>query len=208
VVQQALQQMGSIAESVSTAARRIEDLGRRSGEIGRITAVIEDIASETNLLALNAAIEAARAGEHGRGFAVVAGEVRRLAERTTQATHEIAETIQAVQQETSTAVEQMEAGTHLVEEGVAHTARAGTALEEIIVATRQVGDMIAQIATAATQQSATVSEINRNVAHIATLAQAAEGTMQQSAQTSRDLSGLAEDLKHLVGRFRLEGSGA
>ncbi len=204
IVQQTLEQMGAIAGSVRTTAERIEGLGQRSGEIGRITAVIEDIANETNLLALNAAIEAARAGEQGRGFAVVAGEVRRLAERTTQATREIAQTIQAVQRETATAVEQMEAGTHLVEQGVAHTAKAGTALEEIITASQQVGDMIGQIAAAATEQSATVSEINRNVAHIAALAQAAEGTVQQSARTSRDLSGLAEDLGQLVGRFRVQ----
>jgi methyl-accepting chemotaxis protein len=101
IVNEVLARMGSIAESVRAAAQRIDGLGQRSDQIGKIVAVIEDIASQTNLLALNAAIEAARAGEHGRGFAVVAGEVRNLAERTTSATKEIAETIRTVQEETA-----------------------------------------------------------------------------------------------------------
>lgn len=208
IVSGALARMESIADAVGSTAKRIEELGQRSDEIGRITAVIEDIANQTNLLALNAAIEAARAGEHGRGFAVVAGEVRRLAERTTAATREISTTIAAVQQETATAVEQMESGTRLVECGVAETAKAGTALQEIITASSDVGNMIGQIATAATQQSAAVSQINQSVAHIATITHEAEGAVQQSATTCGDLSSLAEDLRRLVGRFRLKSQTA
>ncbi len=208
IVNGALERMGSIAESVGATAKRIEELGKRSDEIGRIIATIEEIASQTNLLALNAAIEAARAGEHGRGFAVVAGEVRRLAERTTGATREISATIEAVQQETATAVAQMEAGTQLVELGVADTSKAGAALGEIITAAQQVGDMIAQIATASTQQTTAVSEINTNVAHIATIAQQAEATGQQSATTCGDLSSLTGELKQLVGRFKLDEDSA
>ncbi|MFP5226206.1 MAG: methyl-accepting chemotaxis protein, partial [Acidobacteriota bacterium] len=141
--------------------------------------------------------------EHGRGFAVVAGEVRSLAERTTQATREIAATIQAVQQETAMAVEEMEAGTQLVELGVTETAKAGSALQEIITSSQHVGDMIAQIATTANQQTAAVGEINTNVAHIATIAHRGEATARQSATTCEDLSTLAEDLQQTVGRFRL-----
>jgi len=80
IVEDVLERMRGIAQSVRESAAKIENLGTRSDEIGRIVGVIDEIAEQTNLLALNAAIEAARAGEQGRGFAVVAGEVRRLAE--------------------------------------------------------------------------------------------------------------------------------
>ena len=208
IVSGALVSMQSIAGSVGAAAQRIEELGQRSDQIGRIVAVIEDIASQTNLLALNAAIEAARAGEHGRGFAVVAGEVRNLAERTTAATREIAATIQAVQQETATAVAQMNEGTRLVESGVEETSKAGSALEEIIASSGHVGDMITQIATGASQQSAAVSEINTNVAYIAAIASQAEASAHESATTCESLSGLAADLQQLVCRFRLNDDAA
>lgn len=199
----ALLRMDSIARSVGTAAKQIKELGNHSDQIGKIVAVIEDIASQTNLLALNAAIEAARAGEHGRGFAVVAGEVRRLAERTTQATKEIGETIQAVQQKTGTAVAEMEAGTHEVEQGLDETSKAGAALQEIITAAQHVGEVIAQIATAASQQTSAMAEININVEHIAVITQEAETTVQQSVAACAELSTSAHNLKQLMGRFRL-----
>src|SRR5260370_42634924 len=97
-----------MAASVSAAAKKVEELGKSSDQIGRIIGVIDDIADQTNLLARNAAIEAARAGEQGRGFAVVADEVRKLAERTTTATKEIAQMIKNIQNETKVAVLAME----------------------------------------------------------------------------------------------------
>ena len=95
-----LTNMRVIADSVRGTAKKVEELGNRSDQIGHIVGVIDDIADQTNLLALNAAIEAARAGDQGRGFAVVADEVRKLAERTTKATKEIAEMIKNMQNET------------------------------------------------------------------------------------------------------------
>ena len=97
VVERALTSMRSISTSSSTSAERIAELSTSSGQIGKIVAVIDEVAEQTNLLALNAAIEAARAGEQGRGFAVVADEVRKLAERTTRATKEIAGMIEGIQ---------------------------------------------------------------------------------------------------------------
>jgi methyl-accepting chemotaxis protein len=203
IVNETLAKMQVIAESVRSTASRVEELGKSSDQIGRIIGVINDIADQTNLLALNAAIEAARAGEQGRGFAVVADEVRKLAERTTTATKEIAQMIQTVQQETKQAVGAMEEGTRQVEEGVATTNKAGEALREIIQMSEQVGDMIAQIATAATEQSSATDEINRSMEQISSLVKESASGAQQSAQACQDLSGLAFELQKIVSNFKV-----
>jgi methyl-accepting chemotaxis protein len=210
VVEQTLIKMQVIAESVRGTAGKVEELGKRSDQIGRIVGVINDIADQTNLLALNAAIEAARAGEQGRGFAVVADEVRKLAERTTMSTKEIATMIEAVQSDTRQAVEAMEQGTRQVVEGVVTTQKAGEALKEIIHMSQEVGDMVTHIATAATQQASATDDINNSMNQIARLLmESAEGA-QQSEKACQELSGLAFDLRKLVGNFRLpdERSGA
>jgi len=203
IVEDSVTRMRAIAESVRQTAQKVQGLGQRSDQIGKIIGVIDDIADQTNLLALNAAIEAARAGEQGRGFAVVADEVRKLAERTTQATKEIAEMIQQVQAETHRAVATMQAGTRQVEEGVEITGRAGESLRRIIEQAEQVGEIISHIATAATEQSAATSQVSNNVDRINQLvAESAEGA-QQAAQACEDLSRLAFDLQSVVARFRL-----
>jgi methyl-accepting chemotaxis protein len=187
----------------------MEELGKSSDQIGRIIGVIDDIADQTNLLALNAAIEAARAGEQGRGFAVVADEVRKLAERTTTATKEIAQMIKNIQDETKIAVGAMEQGTKQVEEGVASTAQAGDSLKEIIEMSEQVGEMITHIATAATEQSSATEQVNSNMDQIAKLVKESAVGAQQSAKACQDLSGLALDLQKMVGSFKLgEGNGS
>jgi methyl-accepting chemotaxis protein len=199
--------MKSIAESVEGTAKKMEELGRSSDQIGRIAGVIDDIADQTNLLALNAAIEAARAGEQGRGFAVVADEVRKLAERTTTATKEIAQMIKNIQDETKTAVTAMEAGTKQVEEGVTFTTKAGDSLKQIIHMSEQVGEMITHIATAATEQSSASEEINNNMEQISKLVKESAEGAKQSAQACQDLSGLALDLQKLVANFKLGSDG-
>ena len=161
IVEDVLERMRGIAQSVRESAAKIEQLGARSDEIGRIVGVIDEIAEQTNLLALNAAIEAARAGEQGRGFAVVAGEVRRLAERTAAATQEIAAVIQNVQTITVDAVRQMRSGTAAVEQGVEATGKAGESIQRIIREADTVGTMVAQIASSATQQAAATEQVTR-----------------------------------------------
>jgi methyl-accepting chemotaxis protein len=204
IVEETLSKMRAIADSVSSTAKKVEELGKSSDQIGRIVSVINDIADQTNLLALNAAIEAARAGEQGRGFAVVADEVRKLAERTTLATKEIAEMIRTVQQETKITVSAMEQGTREVQDGVNTTARAGDSLKQIIQMSEEVGEMITHIAAAATEQSSATEEINTNMDQIAKLVKESAIGAQQSAQACQDLSGLALDLQKLVSNFKIE----
>jgi methyl-accepting chemotaxis protein len=206
IVQQTLATMRTIAESTEKVASRISELGKNSEQIGRIVGVIRDIAEQTNLLALNAAIEAARAGEQGRGFAVVADEVRRLADRTTQATKEVSTMIESIQHDTRAAVDTMQQGGREVQAGVEKTAKSGHALNEIIRMSEQVGDMIMQIATAANQQSSTTDEINSNVLHISESTKSLSAATQETAQVSIELSNLAADLRKLVGQFKLSSS--
>ena len=204
VVRKAAEGMMSVAETVRTSASTVEALGKSSDEIGAIVAVINDIADQTNLLALNAAIEAARAGEQGRGFAVVADEVRKLAEKTTKATKEIADMIKTIQTETRGAISSMHEGTKQVEEGVQLAGEAGEALQQIVSSVERVTDMVRQIATAAEEQSATSEEITSNVSEISAAAEEnAEGIRQMSVATE-DLSRVAEELRAIVGTFVLD----
>ncbi len=207
VVEETLVTMRGIADSTSKVASTVTQLGKGSEQIGKIISVIDDIADQTNLLALNAAIEAARAGEQGRGFAVVADEVRKLAERTTKATKEIADMIESIQRETQNAVQAMEQEIKEVQVGVEKTSASGAALREIIKLSEDVGDMIATIATAATEQSATTGQINSNVSQISGSTQESSASAAQTSKACSDLSSLALDLQHLVKQFKLESAG-
>jgi methyl-accepting chemotaxis protein len=207
IVEDTLAKMRGIATTVGDTARKVQELGVSSDQIGEIIGVIDEIADQTNLLALNAAIEAARAGEQGRGFAVVADEVRKLAERTTKATKEIATMIKSIQVETKSAVKAMQAGTKQVEEGVETTTQAGASLKEIIQVSEQVGEMITHIATAATEQSSATEQVTVNVENISKISQESASGAQRSAKACHDLSGLALDLQNLVGQFKLSQDG-
>lgn len=203
VVAKTVKGMQRIADTVQESARTIGELGKSSDQIGEIVAVIDDIADQTNLLALNAAIEAARAGEQGRGFAVVADEVRKLAERTTKATKEIAAMIKNIQKETDGAVSVMEAGTKEVADGVKLANEAGQALNMIVEAVDKVNDMIAQIATASEEQSAAAEEISNSIEGIASITkETAEGSRQTST-ASYELSRMATELRGMVGQFKI-----
>jgi methyl-accepting chemotaxis protein len=204
VVTDTITGMRSINEAVSSSAQSVQELGKRGEQIGEVITVINDIADQTNLLALNAAIEAARAGEHGRGFAVVADEVRKLADRTTKATEEIAGSIQAIQNETTIAVDKMNAGTEEVTTGVQKAEQAGEALKQIVASAQDVSAMVQSIAAAAEEQSAASEQVSRNIEQIASVTrETSEGT-NQAAAAATQLSQRAETLQQLVGQFKTD----
>jgi len=204
VVSETVDGIKSIANVVKYSTDMVRELGKSSNQIGEIISVINDIADQTNLLALNAAIEAARAGEQGRGFAVVADEVRKLAERTTKATKEIATMIKKIQQDTSGAVNAMDEVSLEAGEAAKTADKAGTALQEIVKISQQLTDMVTQIASASEEQSSTSEHISRNVEAIsAVTGETASGT-QQIARTAEDLNRLTENLKTIVDRFHIE----
>jgi methyl-accepting chemotaxis protein len=202
-VQTTVQTIGALLESNQQTSSRIEELGRSSDAIGRIINVINEIAGQTNLLALNASIEAARAGEHGRGFAVVAGEVRRLAERTSEATKEIDQTVRAIQQGTAEAVEAMRSSMGHVQSGVDSARSAGEALSSIIHGSESVQKMVTQIAAAATEQSYSTQSVSTNVNEIAAIIEQTAASSQHSVEACQQLASLANELTGLVGAFKV-----
>ncbi len=204
-VEDTIHGMENIAEVVVSAASTVKKLGEDSEKIGEIINVINEIADQTNLLALNAAIEAARAGEQGRGFAVVADEVRKLAERTTGATKEIAEMITKLQEGTTETVISIEKGVHEVERGKEIAERSGKSMNEIVISSTRAMDLVTQVATASEEQSATSEEVSKNIEGINLVAQETAIGVEQIAIASEDLNRLTENLQGLIEQFNLDG---
>jgi len=195
--------MERISIATQTVAQKMDTLAKSSTEIGKVVDVIQEISEQTNLLALNAAIEAARAGEHGRGFAVVAGEVRRLAERTKNATSEISGTIRNIQTETHQTLEVMAHSQEAVQSGIKETAEASSSLELIIGSANEVEGQISLIATAATEQTAASREIAESASYLSNLAQQGSQAAEDAAAASRNLSELAGEIDSVICEFRV-----
>lgn len=192
-----------IANVVNKSAVTIEALGKSSDQIGDIISVIEEIADQTNLLALNAAIEAARAGEQGRGFAVVADEVRKLAERTTKATKEIASMIKNIQADTQEAVEVIITGTSEVEKGMKLANESGTVLKAIIQESDKVSEITGRVTQSAHRMTTEASNISGNIDLINSNVQESATSTEQIAHAASDLNKLAGELQTAVKKFRL-----
>jgi twitching motility protein PilJ len=202
-VQNAIGGMNSIRDQIQETSKRIKRLGESSQEIGEITELISDITEQTNVLALNAAIQAASAGDAGRGFSVVAEEVQRLAERSADATRQIAALVKAIQTDTQDAVGAMERSTQGVVEGAKLSDNAGTALSEIDQVSRRLADLIEQISDSTVREANMANEVAGNIQHIfAVTEQTGEGTRSTAAQV-RELSKVAEELRQSVARFRI-----
>ncbi len=177
--------MNKISVAVDDAVGKVGALGTASEQIGKIVAVIEDIAAQTNLLALNAAIEAARAGEHGRGFAVVSDEVRKLAERTVEATKEIVDLVTNVQTGVTEAVSAMEQGAAEVQSGSVLATESGEFIERILQASQGVSEQINQISAAAEELTASSGELVSVVDNVGSITEensAASGQMSDNTQ--------------------------
>ena len=198
--------MDLIVKSTSGTGDIIKGLTNKTGQIGEITQVIDDIADQTNLLALNAAIEAARAGEQGRGFAVVADEVRKLAERTSKATKEIAETISAIQNDVVEADESVVSAIQAVNKGLVLTKEVADSFGAILGSIDEVTDEISLVATASEEQSTTSEEISRNIEGMNSAINESAKGIAQIATTTDDLNKLALNLNELVSQFKISSN--
>lgn len=203
VVVESISMIETLSLEMEQVTESMKLLGRHSDEIGGVVDVIQGISEQTNLLALNAAIEAARAGEQGRGFAVVADEVRTLAKRTQDATEEIQQMIQRIQQGSRDSMVMMERGTEQAQVSVEKSRQAGDVLRQIIASVEQINAMNTQIATASEQQSSVTEEINQNIINISDISDQTAAGAEQSNVATRELASLAETMRLEVERYRI-----
>ncbi|NJA87659.1 methyl-accepting chemotaxis protein [Rhodocyclus tenuis] len=202
-VRQTSEEIGLISSTVEQLQTTLKGLDARSLQINNIVAVIKEIADQTNLLALNAAIEAARAGEQGRGFAVVADEVRKLAERTGVSTVEIGNMIQLIQDETKSAVTNMESAVQQVNRGVEKSRAVTESIEHIERSAQEVERALSAIASATTEQSSASHEIARNIERIHEMTETSDLSIQETHSETENLRQLAHELRVLMEKFRV-----
>lgn len=194
----------SIKDTVADAGKRVKRLSDSSQKISKVVSLISSFATQTNLLALNAALEATRAGEYGKGFAVVADEVRNLSLQSTEATTEIEKLVREIQEETQEVAAAMEAGVVQVTEGTNLVNETRESLNEIVIATAEIKDLVQGITSAAnvqTQEAASVTQVMGQVAEIA------NETSQDSGKISisfEQLEQLAQNLQASVSKFKVK----
>ncbi|MBL7989805.1 MAG: methyl-accepting chemotaxis protein [Candidatus Kapabacteria bacterium] len=196
-------------DNIVSAAHRsgevLNSLALNIEDISTITETINEIADQTNLLALNAAIEAARAGEQGRGFAVVADEVRKLAERTTQATKEISGKIKTVRQDSLDATNAMKASLSAVQQGAHLNTQVENTFTQILETIKSVVANISEVADATEEQYATVQAIIRQINHLAAQAKEANIKISEISSFAESLMYMNDNLKESVDFFKFDG---
>jgi methyl-accepting chemotaxis protein len=203
IVTEAMSAIDLLAGEVEKAAETLNSLEGDIGNIVNIVDVIRGITEQTNLLALNAAIEAARAGEHGRGFAVVADEVRTLAARTQDSTHEIEEMVSRLQSGANAAVSVMNEGRARAKTSVEKAGSAGTALDAIVAMITKMDEMSASISSAANEQSTVAEEINQGIANISQVAERTAEGANETTVAVETMAGLTAQLQEASGKFKV-----
>ncbi len=203
IILNAAEEMENIAGSMEQVSSAIRSLGEHASNISGVVKVISDVAEQTNLLALNAAIEAARAGEQGRGFAVVADEVRKLAERTTTATHEIKSMISGIQDSSTGAISAMDAAGTRVANGLDLAKNAGEAIGRIRSEAAQVLVSVNGIADSLHEQGVATHEIAILVEKVALMSDGNKTLAAQSAAAASQLQTLSNSIREDVCRFHL-----
>jgi len=204
VLNESIALMHQLSERADNSRHLIEALSQRSEDIQRVTAVIQSIASQTNLLALNAAIEAARAGEHGRGFAVVADEVRGLAGRTAAATGEVGEMVADIQQRTVQVVEQIRQLSGDLNGGVAHVEKTGQQLASIARLAAGVEGQVNEIALGAQTNQAQLSSLFVAVEQMRSDLAISDDQTRQLAKSAVQMEGQAETISERLAQVGLD----
>ncbi len=202
-VEDIVSSINALESEISNSTSVIRQLKTDSENIGTVLDVIKSIAEQTNLLALNAAIEAARAGEQGRGFAVVADEVRSLAQKTQDSTHEIESLISTLQLGSDNAVKSMDNNKTSIEGLVGKAVNASESLSAITQSVSSITEMNLLIATAAEQQSQVVKEINKNIHNIQEVSESTADGSEQVSKASQEIAKLSENLKAMVNQFKV-----
>ncbi len=202
-VENSISGMNDIRQQIQETSKRIKRLGESSQEIGEIVELISDITEQTNVLALNAAIQAASAGDAGRGFSVVAEEVQRLAERSAEATKQIAAIVKTIQADTSDAVLAMEHSTQGVVEGAKLSDAAGQALTEISSVSTSLAGLIDHISTDTQAQAGIATTVAGTMQNILRVTEQTTTGTKQTAESIGELADLAVELKGSVAGFKV-----
>lgn len=203
IVDTTIGRINDVADEMQRLLSTISQLERDTEEVENILNIISEISDQTNLLALNAAIEAARAGDQGRGFAVVADEVRQLAKRTQESTEQIRELNERLKSACHNAVAMMKNGHEHTQNSAQSAQDAGNHIHTIVEQVNAIMDMNTMVATAVKQQSAVAEDMNRNITTISQIAEETSQGANETAETSKNLAGLARQLEQHVDTFKI-----